>query len=332
MLVIGGVLVSNLLEFKNYSMGFKDDDDNVYNLLDNVSFVIEEGKATGIVGESGCGKSMTSLSIMRLMPRASVVQGGEILYKGSNLLSKTEKEMQEIRGKDISMIFQEPMTSLNPVLTIGFQIAEVLKKHRPDMTNEQIQKTVIDQLNLVGISSPEKRINQYPHQFSGGMRQRVMIAMAVACHPNLLIADEPTTALDVTIQAQVLDLMNRLKEGGSLMLVTHNLGIVAEICDNVVVMYAGRVVEIGSMEEIFDNPGHPYTRGLMAAIPTLSSDKKELYSIPGTVPVSKNFAVGCRFADRCNECLDYCKDKVPPTKQVGTNHYVQCWLDAERKV
>lgn len=324
--------MSNLLEFKNYSMGFKDDDGTVYNLLDNVSFTIKEGRAIGIVGESGCGKSMTSLSIMRLLPKTAVIQGGEILYKGINLLSKTEKDMQDIRGKDISMIFQEPMTSLNPVLTIGFQIAEVLKKHYPNMTNDEIQKAVISQLDLVGISSPEKRINQYPHQFSGGMRQRVMIAMAVACHPNLLIADEPTTALDVTIQAQVLDLMNRLKEGGSMMLITHNLGIVAEICDEVVVMYAGRVVESGSMEQIFDNPSHPYTRGLMAAIPTLSATKDELYSIPGNVPMTQDFTSGCRFRDRCTECLDCCKDKVPPNREVDPNHYVQCWLDFERKV
>jgi len=323
--------MSKLLEFKNYSMGFKDDNGTVYNLLDNVSFGIEEGKAVGIVGESGCGKSMTSLSIMRLLPKAAIVQGGEILYKGQNLVKKTEKEMQEIRGKDVAMIFQEPMTSLNPVLTIGFQIGEVLKKHYPNMSEDQIKKAVIKQLDIVGMPSPEKRVKQYPHQFSGGMRQRVMIAMSTVCNPKLLIADEPTTALDVTIQAQVLELMNKLKQGGSLMLITHNLGIVAEVCDEVFVMYAGRVVEKGTMEEIFDNPCHPYTKGLMAAIPSLSSGKDELYSIPGTVPVSKNFAAGCRFQDRCRECTADCKDKVPPTIQVGPNHYVQCWMDFERR-
>jgi oligopeptide/dipeptide ABC transporter ATP-binding protein len=319
--------MTKLLEFKDYSMGFRDDDGNVLNLLDKVSFSIDEDKAVGIVGESGCGKSMTSLSIMRLLPPASVIQGGDILYKGSSLLDKTETEMQDIRGKEISMIFQEPMTSLNPVLTIGFQIGEVLKKHYPTMNREEVKKAVIKQLELVGIPSPEKRINQYPHQFSGGMRQRVMIGMAAACHPNLLIADEPTTALDVTIQAQVLELMTKLNDKGSMMLITHNLGIVAETCDEVVVMYAGRVVEKGSMEEIFDNPCHPYTKGLMAAIPTLSSTKDELYSIPGTVPMSKDFASGCRFQDRCKECNEYCMDKVPPMKNVGENHYVQCWLE-----
>lgn len=321
--------MTKLLEFKDYSMGFKDDSGNIYNLLDKVTFYIEEGKALGVVGESGCGKSMTSLSIMRLLPSNIVLQGGEILYKGEDLLKKSEADMQRVRGKDISMVFQEPMTSLNPVLTVGFQIGEVLKKHYPDMNKEQIRKKVIEQLELVGIPSPEKRLDQYPHEFSGGMRQRVMIAMAVVCQPNLLIADEPTTALDVTIQAQVLELMQKLKDKGSLMLITHNLGIVSEICDEVVVMYAGRVVEKGSTEEIFDNPCHPYTKGLMAAIPSLSNKQEELYSIPGTVPIAKNFAVGCRFADRCCECGEGCKDSVPPIKEVSPNHYVQCWLDFE---
>ncbi|MCQ1530019.1 ABC transporter ATP-binding protein [Lutispora saccharofermentans] len=321
--------MTKLLEFKDYSMGFKDDNGDVYNLLDKVTFCIEEGKALGVVGESGCGKSMTSLSIMRLLPSNIVFQGGQIIYKGEDLLKKPEADMQRVRGKDISMVFQEPMTSLNPVLTVGFQIGEVLRKHYPDMNKEQIREKVIEQLELVGIPSPEKRLNQYPHEFSGGMRQRVMIAMAVVCWPNLLIADEPTTALDVTIQAQVLDLMQKLKEKGSLMLITHNLGIVSEICDEVVVMYAGRVVEKGSAEEIFENPCHPYTKGLMAAIPSLSVEQEELYSIPGTVPVAKNFAAGCRFADRCGECAEGCKDSVPPTKEVSPNHYVQCWLGFE---
>ncbi|WP_242854471.1 ABC transporter ATP-binding protein [Oxobacter pfennigii] len=318
--------MAKLLEFKNYSMGFKDDNGTVYNLLDNINFDIEEGKAVGIVGESGCGKSMTSLSIMGLLPKSAVVQGGEIIYKGGKLLQISEKEMQEIRGREIAMIFQEPMTSLNPVLTIGFQISEVLKKHNPEMSDGEIKERVIKQLEQVGIPGPEKRLNQYPHQFSGGMRQRVMIAMSVILKPNLLIADEPTTALDVTIQAQVLDIMRKLKEKDSLMLITHNLGIVADICDEVVVMYAGRVVEKGDMEKIFDNPLHPYTKGLMAAIPTLSSDKEELYSIPGSVPVSRNFNKGCRFADRCGFCLEKCMDNVPPVKESGKNHYVQCWL------
>ncbi len=321
--------MSKLLEFKNFSMGFKDDDGTIYNMLDKVTFSIDEGQALGIVGESGCGKSMTSLSVMGLLPRSAVIQGGEILYRGENLVSKSEKEKEEIRGKDIAMIFQEPMTSLNPVLTISFQIGEVLRRHRPNLTEAQIRQAVIKQLDLVGIPSPEKRLNEYPHQFSGGMRQRVMIAMATVCHPTLLIADEPTTALDVTIQAQVLDLIARLENAGSLMLITHNLGVVAEVCDQVVVMYAGNVVERGGMEDIFDHPSHPYTKGLMAAIPTLSSGKEELYTIPGTVPLSMNFLKGCRFADRCEFCLDGCADKVPPLKQLAPNHFVQCWLDFE---
>lgn len=321
--------MARVLEFKNYSMGFKDDDGTLYNLLDKVTFSIEEGRAIGIVGESGCGKSMTSLSVMGLLPRSAVIQGGEIHYKGDNLLVKSEKEKEEIRGREIAMIFQEPMTSLNPVLTIGFQIGEMLRRHRPDLKEEEIRQAVIKQLDLVGIPSPEKRLKQYPHQFSGGMRQRVMIAMATICQPTLLIADEPTTALDVTIQAQVLDLMSRLGGNSSLMLITHNLGVVAEVCDEVVVMYAGSVVERGDMQEIFENPCHPYTCGLMAAIPTLSSGKEELYSIPGTVPMSKNFAKGCRFADRCNASMEHCEDQLPPTKQLASNHFVQCWLDFE---
>jgi len=307
-------------------MGFRDEDGHVHNLLDNITFDIEEGKAVGIVGESGCGKSMTSLSIMGLLPPSVVIQGGQILYKGNDLLKKSKEEMQSIRGREIAMIFQEPMTALNPVLTIGFQIGEALKTHFPDKSKDEIHKAVIEQLKLVGIPNPEARAKQYPHQFSGGMRQRAMIAMAMICRPKLLIADEATTALDVTIQAQVLDLMRRLKEDGSLMVVTHNLGVVAELCDEVVVMYAGRVVERGDLEAILDRPMHPYTKGLMAAIPTLTYSETELYTIPGTVPTIDNFEKGCRFSPRCDKCLPMCKDHVPPTIQIDDNHYVQCWL------
>lgn len=323
--------MAKLIEFRNYSMGFKDEDGNILNLLDNISFEIEEGTALGIVGESGCGKSMTSLSIMGLLPPSVVIQGGEILYKGTDLLKKSPSEMQNLRGKEIAMIFQEPMTALNPVHTIGFQIGEALKTHFPDTGKEDLQRAVIEQLELVGIPNPEARAKQYPHQFSGGMRQRAMIAMALICHPKLLIADEATTALDVTIQAQVLDLMRRLKEGGSLMVVTHNLGVVAELCDEIVVMYAGRVVERGSLEAILNSPRHPYTQGLMAAIPSLTSSSEELYTIPGSVPTINNFEKGCRFSPRCEYCLPQCKDEVPPTKQIGDNHYVQCWLSFDRE-
>ena len=251
-------------------MGFKDDDGKVYNLIDHLNMQLDEGKALGIVGESGCGKSMTSLSLMRLLPAAASVQGGEILLNGEDLLKKSEPEMEKIRGKQIAMIFQEPMTALNPVMTIGKQIGECLKLHHPEMKEHEIRKQVCEALNDVGIANPETRIDQYPHEFSGGMRQRVMIAMAIINHPAILIADEPTTALDVTIQAQILDIMRRLKgSSGSLMLITHNLGIVAEICEEVVVMYAGRAIERGTLKAIFDNPLHPYTQGLMASVPTI---------------------------------------------------------------
>jgi oligopeptide/dipeptide ABC transporter ATP-binding protein len=270
---------------------------------------------------------MTSLSIMRLLPQSMIVQSGEISYNGKDLLLLSDKDMQELRGKEIAMIFQEPMTSLNPVLTIGFQVGEVLRRHYPKMNKEEIEAAVIEQLGMVGIPNPQKCLSQYPHQFSGGMRQRAMIAMASICHPRLLIADEPTTALDVTIQAQVLDLLSNLKQIGSLMLITHNLGVVAEVCAEVVVMYAGQVVEKGRLEDIFDHPSHPYTVGLMASIPTLASEKRELYSIPGAVPSLESFNHGCRFADRCEKVLKQCPGQRPPSKALSATHEVTCWLD-----
>ena len=318
-----------VVEFKNYSMGFKDDDGQVFNLLDRVSFQVVPGKALGIVGESGCGKSMTSLSMMRLLPSAAVVQGGEILFEGKNLLAMSDEEMSKIRGEKASIIFQEPMTALNPVLTIGKQIGEAIQLHHPEVSREEIQKRVIQALEEVGIPNPETRIHQYPHEFSGGMRQRVMIAMAMINHPALLIADEPTTALDVTVQAQILDLIKRLKGTGGLVMVTHNLGVVAEICEEVVVMYAGRAVERGTLKEVFDHPLHPYTKGLMASIPTMSSGKEPLHTIPGTVPTVYDFGPGCRFADRCEHCTQRCRQQSPPEKQVGEEHLVQCWLSFE---
>ena len=325
--------MASTVEFKNYSMGFKGDDGLVFNLLDRLSFKVEEGKALGVVGESGCGKSMTSLSLMRLLPDSVVVQGGEILLEGKDLLKASEAEMRNIRGNKLTMIFQEPMTALNPVLTIGQQIGEVLQLHHPEMKSDEIRRRVLQSLVDVGIAVPETRIDQYPHEFSGGMRQRVMIAMAIINHPALLIADEPTTALDVTIQAQILDIMRRLKSNsGSLMLVTHNLGIVAEICEEVVVMYAGRAIERGTLEAIFDSPLHPYTIGLMASIPTMRSEKKPLYTIPGSVPTVFDFGPGCRFADRCKHCTEQCRSVVPPLKRVGEDHLVQCWLTFEGEV
>lgn len=319
-----------LVEFRNYSMGFKDDDGNVSNLIDNLSFSIDEGKALGVVGESGCGKSMTSLSLMRLLPDSAVVQSGKILFDGKNVLEMSEKEMEAIRGNRLSMIFQEPMTSLNPVLTIGDQISECLLLHHPGLTADEIRARTIRSLESVGINNAEARLSQYPHEFSGGMRQRVMIAMAIINHPALLIADEPTTALDVTIQAQILDIMKGLKgDSGGLMMVTHNLGVVAEICEEVVVMYAGRAAERGTLKAIFDEPLHPYTIGLMSSIPTMTSDKSELPAIPGSVPTIYDFGEGCRFADRCSKCMERCMRETPKPLLVGKDHIVACWLYPE---
>ena len=319
--------MSTQVQFKDYSMGFKDDDGKVYNLIDHLNMQLDEGKALGIVGESGCGKSMTSLSLMRLLPAAASVQGGEILLNGEDLLKKSEPEMEKIRGKQIAMIFQEPMTALNPVMTIGKQIGECLKLHHPEMKEDEIRKQVCEALNDVGIANPETRIDQYPHEFSGGMRQRVMIAMAIINHPAILIADEPTTALDVTIQAQILDIMRRLKgSSGSLMLITHNLGIVAEICEEVVVMYAGRAIERGTLKAIFDNPLHPYTMGLLASIPGLTKDKSErLQSIPGSPPDMTKPPKGCPFASRCQFARNICAAECPPFVQVGSRQ-ARCWL------
>ncbi len=321
-----------ILQFKHYSMGFKDDDGQVHNLLRDVSFVVEPGHAVGIVGESGCGKSMTSLSAMRLLPEAAVVQGGEIELDGVSVLEASESDMASLRGDKITMIFQEPMTALNPVLTIGSQIAEAVQLHYPDRSETEVKQQVIETLERVGISNAEQRYKQYPHEFSGGMRQRVMIAMAIINHPALLIADEPTTALDVTVQAQILELMRELKGSGGLLLITHNMGVVAELCEEVIVMYAGCTMERGTLKAVFDEPMHPYTKGLMRSIPTIRSDKAPLPTIPGTVPTVYDFEPGCRFADRCPHATERCHKEVPPEKQVGEDHLVQCWLPFEGEV
>ena len=308
-------------------MGFRVDE-QVCDLIDDLSFSVREGSVLGVVGESGCGKSMTALSVLRLLPSAAVVQGGEILFNGENLLAKTETEMEKIRGRDIAMVFQEPMTSLNPVHTVGRQIGEVFRIHRPQMGAPERRVATVALLREVGIANPEQRCDQFAHQLSGGMRQRVMIAMAVACRPQILLADEPTTALDGTIQAQVLSLMQELKQQtkGSIMLITHNLGVVAETCSEVVIMYAGRIVESGTIEDIFDRPTHPYTRGLLASLPSLVGDSGELYSIPGSVPSVENFEPGCRFAPRCSLRRDHCSHAVPPLADIATGHAVACWV------
>lgn len=295
-----------------------------------VSFEVHKGEILGIVGESGSGKSVTSMSILRLLADTARIKNGKIEFEGTDLTKVSDKQMREIRGQKIAMVFQDPMSSLNPLIPVGKQVAEMIHVHHPEMKRDELQAATLELFREVRIPEAEKRLKSYPHEFSGGMRQRVMIAMAIINHPTILIADEPTTALDVTIQAQILDIMRRLKgSSGSLMLITHNLGIVAEICEEVVVMYAGRAIERGTLKAIFDNPLHPYTQGLMASVPTMRSEKKPLYTIPGTVPTVYDFKEGCRFADRCQHCTEECRTKIPPVKRVGEDHIVQCWMNFE---
>jgi oligopeptide/dipeptide ABC transporter ATP-binding protein len=312
-----------ILEVRNLQTSFFTEGGEL-KAVDDVSFNVYKGKTLGIVGESGSGKSVTSLSIMRLIPNPpGRVVGGKILYQGKDLLEFDHAEMRKIRGNEISMIFQEPMTSLNPVFTIGNQICEAITLHQK-LPKSEVQSKAIEMLRLVGIPSPETRIHDYPHQLSGGMRQRVMIAMALSCNPSLLIADEPTTALDVTIQAQILDLLAGLqkKVGMAMILITHDLGVVAEVADEVIVMYAGRVAEQGTVREIFANPKHPYTKGLLNSIPTLNKDptgklkKKRLETIPGIVPSLLELPQGCRFQDRCAYVIDACRGKEPDLRQI----------------
>ncbi|THB63396.1 MAG: ABC transporter ATP-binding protein [Gammaproteobacteria bacterium] len=302
-------------------------------VLDDVSFSLERGKTLGIVGESGCGKSVTSLSIMRLLPQpAGRVKSGQILFNGDDLLSLPFNEMRTVRGNKIAMIFQEPMTALNPVHKIGRQIMEIYKLHRPQLSKRERIADCLEILKRVGISAPEQRLNEYPHQLSGGMRQRVMIAMALVCKPDLLIADEPTTALDVTIQAQILDLIKELQRemGMSVIFITHDLGVIAGICDSVAVMYAGRVVEHGDVRDIFNKPLHPYTKGLLNSIPRLETQSKsKLDTIEGTVPSLAEMPQGCRFYQRCSEAFDRCVQKPSVTDipaQYGQIHQTACFL------
>ena len=327
--------MSTQVQFKDYSMGFKDDDGKVYNLIDHLNMQLDEGKALGIVGESGCGKSMTSLSLMRLLPAAASVQGGEILLNGEDLLKKSEPEMEKIRGKQIAMIFQEPMTSPNPVVRIGAQLDEVIALHDGEgKSKEEIKERSIHLLEMAGIANCEGVYNMFPHELSGGMRQRVMIAMALSCNPKLIIADEPTTALDVTIQAQILDLLRNLKNkiNSSIMLITHDLGVIAEMADYVVVMYAGRVVEKGTVEEIFANPAHPYTIGLMASKPVVGKKVDKLYSIPGKVPNPINMPDYCYFKDRCEMQVEKCCGEYPHMIQLSPTHMVSCYRYFDGKV
>ncbi len=304
--------------------------------VDDVSFSIKQGETLGLVGESGSGKTMTALSILRLLPRFAKIVQGEILFNGKDLVKVSESEIREIRGNEISMIFQDPMTSLNPVYNVGFQISEAILAHKK-MLRSEVSQRVLELLRLVGIPSPEKRMKDFPHEFSGGMRQRIMIAMAIACNPKLLIADEPTTALDVTIQAQVLELMRdlRAKIGTSILLITHDLGVIAEMCDRVAVMYAGQIVEYADVYSLFKNPAHPYTSGLLRSLPGLNVGLgKKLYSIEGVVPDMINIPAGCRFHPRCEKAFDRCRVEVPPFYNVGSRQYARCFLysDLECKV
>lgn len=321
--------MDKLLDIRNLKTYFYTED-GVVPAVDGVSFYIKPGETLGLVGESGCGKSVTSISILRLIPEppGKIMEDSEIFFQGRNLLKLPKSEMKKIRGNEISMIFQEPMTSLNPVFKIGDQISEVLFLHQR-MNKLQARKKSIDLLNLVGIPRPEKVIDDYPHALSGGMRQRAMIAIALACNPKLLIADEPTTALDVTVQAQILELMKELKDkiNSSVMLITHNLGVVAETCDRIVVMYAGKIVEEGNVDSIFEDPKHPYTVGLLKSIPSLEVDqKKKLESIPGVVPNPLNMPKGCRFSPRCSRTMDICRKFEPELIEIGQERTVRCFL------
>lgn len=296
--------------------------------LNNVSIQMDDGDVLGIVGESGSGKSVTAYSIMGLTDRAGKLVGGTIEFNGHKIHEMTEKEMQEIRGNEVSIIFQDPMTSLNPVFTIGNQIREVIMLHT-DKNKKEAHARAVELLTLVGINEPEKRLKQYPHQLSGGMRQRVMIAIALACEPKLLIADEPTTALDVTIQAQILELMLELKEkiGMSIIMITHDLGIVASICQKIAVMYAGKIVEYGTVDDIFYNPKHEYTKGLLNSIPILTEkEHKRLVPIEGTPVDLLNPPKGCPFAPRCDSCMKVCIKHMPEYTKISDNHYSACWL------
>jgi len=297
--------------------------------VDGVSFSLDEGDTLGIVGESGSGKTVTVLSILRLISQPpGKIETGEIFFEDVNLLSLSKKAMKKIRGNKISMVFQEPMTSLNPVFKIGEQIAEAIRLHQGLSKKEAFEKT-IDMLQLVGIPSPKNRVYDYPHQMSGGMRQRVMIAMAISCRPKLMIADEPTTALDVTIQAQILDIMQKLKEetGASILLITHNMGIVAETVQNVAIMYAGKIVEYASVGDLFENPYHPYTESLLRSVPRLDlPQRKRLPVIPGIVPSLLNLPEGCKFNDRCDKSFSRCLTEEPPLFEAGSSHTCRCWL------
>lgn len=325
--------MENLLEVKNLSIDLKTKD-NYNKLADNVSFNIGKKQSFGIVGESGCGKSITALSIMQLLSYPLKTSSGQILFdseKGKvDLLSLKSNEIRKLRGKEISMIFQEPMTALDPIFTIEQQIVETLKFHT-NINKNEMRNMALDMLKKVGIPRAEQILNEYPHQLSGGMLQRIMIAIALICKPKLLIADEPTTALDVTIQAQILDLMNELKESydTSIIMITHDLGVIAETCEKVAIFYSGQVVEETDVVRLFHNTAHPYTNGLLKAVTSIGDKSKELYTIPGMVPAGGHVPKGCRFEERCNKSMPICKEKAPELIEIEEGHKCRCWLYGE---
>ena len=320
-----------LLEIKGLKTYFNTDD-GVAKAVNGVDYHVYKGETLGVVGESGSGKSVTSLSIMRLIPNPpGFIAGGQVLFDGQDLLQLSYQEMRKVRGNKISMIFQEPMTSLNPVFTIGNQIMEPIILHE-NLSLKEAEDRAVEMLDKVGIPGARDRLNDYPHQFSGGMRQRVMIAMALACDPKLLIADEPTTALDVTIQAQILELMVELRENNpesSIILITHDMAVVAETCDRIAVMYCGRIQEMASVDEIFYNPLHPYTRGLLESIPNPAKKKDRLFAIPGIVPNLMDLPVGCKFCTRCDQKMDICEVEEPPMVEIKEGHFLRCHLSKE---
>ncbi len=321
-----GTMSNNLLSVTNLNTAFRTAEGEL-SAVRGISFSVDKGETLCIVGESGCGKSITSLSIMGLLPSNGIIKEGSIEFRDRDLTKLSKEELRKVRGKEISMIFQEPMTALNPVLTIGYQLREPLMLHQKISKREATVKG-IDLLKQVGIPYPEKRMNQYPHELSGGMRQRVMIAIALACHPQLLIADEPTTALDVTIQAQILDLIQNLKDQFNMgvIMVTHDMGVVAEVADKVMVMYAGEKVEEGDVESIFNNPQHPYTQGLLRSVPDVDDPSFELEAIPGSLPNLNEQIDGCRFHPRCPFATDRCKVESPQEYELHGTHRVKCWL------
>ncbi len=320
-----------ILDVKNLQTRFKTYDGLVY-AVNGISYSLDEGETLGVVGESGCGKSVSVLSIMGLIPQPpGIIADGQAFYHGSDLLKKSQEELRHIRGKEIAMIFQDPMTSLNPVLTIGFQISEALQLHMA-MNAQQARDRTIELLSMVGIPQPDRAFDNYPHQFSGGMRQRAMIAMAISCLPQILIADEPTTALDVTIQAQITDLVKRLRDeiGMAIIWITHDLGIIAGLAQRVIVMYAGFIVEHASVDDVYDNPRHPYTLSLLGALPRVDMSRSErLTSIPGMPPNLIGLPQGCPFAPRCHFVLEKCRQDNPPLTFIAPRHEIACWVDVQ---